>query len=165
MHKRICIFGTHHEFQVDSPMDSNFDVRLRELIVDHKVDAILEEASGLPPKSCVEALADELGVRWANMDLTAEDRILIPDSAETGKYDTLQDLTLHSLRESAWVAKVSELVNNSGLLIVGVCHVLSLGEKLKRLSWEVEAHVYSPNRIFNWSGRPRVSPKTITEAH
>jgi hypothetical protein len=41
---------------MDSPMDARFHSRLRELITDHKVDTILEEASGLPPKSCVELL-------------------------------------------------------------------------------------------------------------
>lgn len=161
MCKRVCIFGTHHEFQLDTPMDSNFNTLLRELIGVHKVDTMLEEASGLPPKSCIELLADEVGIRWANMDLTAEERKHIPDSALTSIYDTLQDITMHSVRESAWVAKTSDLVNNSGLLIVGVYHVQSLGEKLRRVGYEVEAHVYSPNRIFNWSApRPRVVVKT-----
>lgn len=139
-------------------MDSSFDRHVRELIQDHQVDCILEEATGLPAKSCVELLADELGIRWANIDLTAEQRTLVPDSALTGRYDTLQDLTLHSRGESAWVAKVSEMVVNSGLLIVGLCHVLSMGEKLRGLDFEVEAHVYNPNRVYNWNGRPRVSP-------
>jgi len=157
--RKLCIFATHHQFQVDSPMDSAFDTRLRELIADHSVDSILEEASGLPPKACVEALADELGIRWANIDLTAEERELMPDAALTGQYDTLQDLTLHSQRESAWVAKIPEIVVNSGLLIVGLCHVLSMGEKLRGLDFEVEAHVYDPRRIYNWeAARPRVSP-------
>jgi len=123
--RKLCIFATQHQFQVDSPMDSAFDGRLRELIQDHQVDCILEEATGLPAKSCVELLADELGISWSNIDLTVEQRKLVPDSALTGKYDTLQDLTLHSHRESAWVAKVFEMVVNSGLLIVGLCHVLA----------------------------------------
>jgi len=160
--RKLCIFATQHQFQVDSPMDSAFDGRLRELIQDHQVDCILEEATGLPAKSCVELLADELGIRWSNIDLTAEQRKLVPDSALTGKYDTLQDLTLHSHRESAWVAKVSEMVVNSGLLIVGLCHVLSMGEKLRGLDFDVEAHVYDPKRVYNWTGRPRVSPAQTT---
>lgn len=140
-------------------MDSAFDARLRELIGDHSVDCILEEASGLPQKACVEALADELGIRWANIDLTVEERSLVPDSALTGQYDTLQDLTLHSQRESAWVARISEMVEYSGLLIVGLCHLLSIGEKLRAVDFEVEAHVYDPRRIYNWAAaRPRVSP-------
>jgi hypothetical protein len=159
--RKLCIFGMHHQFQVDSPMDSAFDTRLRELIQDHQVDCILEEATGLPAKSCVELLADELGIRWDNVDLTVEERKDVPDSALTGKYDTLQDLTLHSRRESAWVAKISEKVVKSGLLIVGMGHVLSLGEKLRALDFEVEAHVYDPRRIYDWTtARPRVAPRT-----
>jgi hypothetical protein len=137
-------------------MDSAYATRLRELIRDHQVDCILEEATGLPAKACVEALADELGVHWENMDLTLEERKNVPDSALTSVYDTLQDLTLHSLRESAWIAKACERVVKSGLLIVGMGHVISLGEKLRASNFEVEAHVYSPNRIFNWAGRPTV---------
>jgi hypothetical protein len=133
--------------------------RLRELIQDHKVDTILEEATGLPPKACVEALADELDIRWVNVDLTVEQRRLVPDSALTSVYDTFQDLTLHAQRENAWVVKVSEAVATSGLLICGACHVLSFGEKLRGLGFEVEAHIYSPNRIYDWGGRPRVSTK------
>lgn len=163
MRKHVCIFGTHHEFQEDPPIDYGFNAHLRELIGDHQVDTILEEASGLPPKSCVEMLADELGIPWANMDLTVEQRKSVPDSALTGKYETLQDLTLHTHRESAWVAKVSEMVNTSGLLIVGLCHVLSMGEKLRRLDFEVEAHVYSPPRIYNWSERSGRAPKVPTK--
>jgi hypothetical protein len=30
--RKLCIFATHHQFQVDSPMDSAFDGHLRELI-------------------------------------------------------------------------------------------------------------------------------------
>jgi hypothetical protein len=89
-------------------------------------------------------------------DLTVEERKDVPDSALTGKYDTLQDLALHAHRENAWVDKVSEMVVNSGLLIVGLGHVLSLGEKLRALDFEVEAHVYDPNRIYKWAGRPTV---------
>jgi hypothetical protein len=157
--RKLCIFGSHHEFQMDSPMDSNFNQRLRELIRDHQVDCILEEASGLPAKACVEVLADDLGIRWANIDLTSEQRKHVPDSALTGKYDTLQDLTLHSHRENVWSTKISEVVVNSGLVILGMCHVLSMGEKLRGLSFEVEAHIYDPNRIYDWTTpRPRVSP-------
>jgi hypothetical protein len=158
MLKRLCVFGSHHEFQLDAPMDARFNQRLRELISDHKVDTILEEASGLPPKSCVELLADKCGIRWANMDLTAEERKFIPDAALTSVYETFQDLSFNALRENAWVKKImSETALSSGLLIVGLCHVFSFSEKLLKLGFEVEPHVYSPNRIFNFSGRSRIS--------
>jgi hypothetical protein len=154
--RKLCVFATHHEFQVDSPMDSAFDGLLRQLIQDYQVECILEEATGLPAKSCVELLADELCIRWANIDLTPEQRKLVPESALTSGYDTVQDLTLHSQRERAWVEKASEMVVNSGLVIVGLCHVFSLSQKLSRLDFEIEAHIYDPRRVYNWIGRPRV---------
>ena len=47
----------------------------------------------------------------------------------------------------------------SGLVIVGLCHLLSMGEKLRALDFEVEAHLYDPNRIYDWTKmRPRVAP-------
>lgn len=30
--RKVCLFATQHQFQLDSPMDSAFDARLRELI-------------------------------------------------------------------------------------------------------------------------------------
>jgi hypothetical protein len=160
--RKICLFATHHQFQVDSPMDSAFDGRLRELIQDHNVDCILEEGTGLQPKSCVELLADEFGIHWDNIDLSVDERKETPDSALNGKYDTLQDLTLHSTRELSWVKKISATVVQSGLVIIGLCHVVSLGEKLMQQGFEVEAHVYEPNRIYAWDRpRPRVAPKAL----
>jgi hypothetical protein len=157
--RKVCLFATHHQFQFDSPMDSAFDGHLRELIRDHKVNCILEEATNLPPKSCVELLADEFGVTWANIDLTVEQRKITPDSAPTGKYETLQDLTLHSTREKAWAKKISETVVHSGLVIVGLCRLLSMGEKLRALDIDVEAHAYDSHRIYDWKKmRPRVAP-------
>ena len=147
-------------------MDARYHSRLRELISDHNVDTILEEASGLPPKSCVELLADKCGIRWANMDLTAEERRFIPDAASTSLYDTFQDLSLNATRENAWVTKIaSDTTLASGLLIVGLAHVFSFSERLLKLGFDVEAHVYSPDRIFDWkSARPRISPESSAKS-
>jgi hypothetical protein len=157
--RKVCLFATQHQFQLDSPMDSAFDARLRELIQDHNVDCILEEATGLPRKSCVELLADDLKIRWDNIDLSVGDRKKTPDAALSSKYDTLQDLTLHSTRECTWAKGISETVVQSGLVVVGLCHLLSMGEKLRARDFEVEAHLYDPNRIYDWKKvRPRVGP-------
>jgi hypothetical protein len=92
------------------------------------------------------------------VDLTAEERKFIPDAALTSVYETFQDLSLNAHCENAWVKKiVSDSELSSGLIIVGLAHVFSFGQKLLKLGFDVEAHVYSPNRIFNWSGRPRIS--------
>jgi hypothetical protein len=152
---KICIFGSYHEFQEDSPIDSAYNEHLRELLRSHSVDTVFEEATGLPSKSCVELLADELELRWLNVDLSKEERKKLPDLALSSKYDTQQDIEMHRQRENIWVKNISETDSDSSLLICGVCHVISLGNKLSELGYSVEAHVYSPKRIFNWSNRPR----------
>jgi hypothetical protein len=155
--RKLCVVATHHEFQMDSPMDFSFDRFLRDLIRLHKVDVILEEATGLPPKACVEVLADRLNLPWMNVDLDVESRKLVPDSSATSMFGSFQDLVFHAQRENVWVVKTSGTVTNSGLLICGLCHVFSFSEKLRWLDFEVEAHVYDPSGIYDWSGRKRVS--------
>jgi hypothetical protein len=136
-------------------MDSYFDTNLRFLIEQHKIDTICEEATGLPPKSCVELLADELGLKWQNIDLTVEERMLIPDR---GDGDSLKDLDLFMVREKRWIDRIPEAVTSSGLLICGLCHTFTMAERLREL-FELEVHVYDPRRIYDWDGRPRVSRK------
>ena len=156
--RKLCIFGTHHQFQCDVPMDSYFHTNLRSLIEQHKIDVVCEEATGLPPKSCVELLVDELGLKWRNIDATIEERKLI---ADRGNGDSLQDLDLYMQREKMWITRISEAVTASGLLICGLCHTFTIAEKLREL-FELEIHVYDPRRIYNWDGRPRVSATAIT---
>jgi hypothetical protein len=153
--RKLCIFGTHHQFQFDNPMDSYFNTNLRALIEQYTVDTICEEATGLPPKSCVEALADELGIGWKNIDLTVEERNLISDK---GDGDQLQDLDLFEHRENTWVARISDSARASGLLICGLCHAFTIAEKVRGL-FDVTVHVYDPRRIYDWEGRPTVPAK------
>jgi hypothetical protein len=158
--RKICIFGANHEFQEHSPTDYSFYKRLRRLIQDHKIDTMFEEATGLPPKSSVELLADELGLAWLNVDLTKDERRNLPDSALTSRHDTLQDLDMHRKRENAWVKAIGESGSHSGLLVCGLCHVFSVGEKLCTRGFVVETHIYSPDSIYHWdwSSRPTVVP-------
>lgn len=136
-------------------MDSAFHTNLCAVIEQHKVDTICEEATGLPPKSCVESLADGLGIRWANIDLTVDERKLL---ADRGDGDQIQDLDLFEQRENAWVERISDAVTESGLLVCGLCHGFTIAEKL-RGPFDVTLHVYDPRRIYNWSGRPRIAVK------
>jgi hypothetical protein len=136
-------------------MDSAFHTNLSAVIEQHKVDTVCEEATGLRPKSCIEFLADELGIRWANIDLTVEERKFIPDK---GDGDQIQDLDLFEMRENAWVERISNAVRESGLLVCGLCHAFTMAEKL-RGTFEVTLHVYDPRRIYDWSGRPRIAAK------
>jgi hypothetical protein len=144
--RRICIFGVHHKYQEGTRIDGFLSSHLRDLISDHRVDAILEEGTGLSPKSCVEVFADNLGIEWRNVDRSREQRKMIPDATTSSRYDTLQDLSLHESREWVWVVRASATVTNSGLLVCGLCHVLSVANKFRLLDFEIEAHVYCPRR-------------------
>ncbi len=148
--RKICIFGVHHKYQEDTPINGSLSSHLQGLVADHKVDAIIEEGTSLPPKSCIEVLADNLGSPWRNVDLREEQRLLIPDAAKSSSYDFLQDLTLHDYREWVWVVRSSAIVRNSGLLVCGLCHVFSVAEKFCWLDFEVEAHIYDPRRDENF---------------
>jgi len=54
-------------------------------------------------------------------------------------------------------------VAHSGLVIVGLCHLLSMGEKLRALDFDVEAHLYDPRRIYDWKKmRPKVARGTAS---
>ena len=154
---KTCVFGTHHEFQQHSPVDYGFYKRLRRLIKDRAVDTIFEEATALPPKSCVELVADEMELAWLNVDLTKEQRNNLPDPALAGRYDTLQDLNVHMKRENAWVTVISESGSCSGLLVCGLCHVFSVAEKLCAQGFEVETHVHNPDSIYHWDWSSRLT--------
>jgi hypothetical protein len=136
-------------------MDSAFHTNLCAVIEQHKVDTVCEEATGLPPKSCVESLADGLGIDWANIDMTVDERKSLPDK---GDGDQIQDLDLFEQRENAWVQRISDAVTESGPLVCGMCHAFTIAKKLLGL-FEVTLHVYDPRRIYNWSGRPRIAVK------
>lgn len=119
----------------------------------YEVHTICEEATGLPPKSCVESLADELGIGWQNIDLTIEERNLVPDK---GDRDQIQDLHLFECREKTWVARTSDAVRESGLLICGMCHAFTIAEKLQG-SFDLTVHVYDPSSHLQLGGPPNRS--------
>lgn len=149
--RKLCIFGIHHQFQFDQPMNGYFASNLRALIDMHRVDTICEEATGLPPKSCVERLADELGIQWRNIDLTRQERKLLSDRSDVH----LQDLELQERREKTWVVRISEAVTESGLLICGVAHALSMAQRLKG-EFQLEVHIYDPVFIYAEGYKPNI---------
>lgn len=144
--RKIAIFGSHHKYQETTPINPFFRQHLCELVKDHHVDVILEEATGLPPKSCVEVLADTLGISWKNVDLSRDERKLVAKAATSSPYDTFEDLNLHECREWVWAVRISAAVVDSGLMVCGLCHVLSLAEKLRWIGFDVEPHAYDPRR-------------------
>jgi hypothetical protein len=44
---KLCVFGSHHKYQSESPINSFYAQHLRELMKDHQLDFIFEEATSL----------------------------------------------------------------------------------------------------------------------
>jgi hypothetical protein len=109
----------------------------------HAVDLVAEEASGINGKTFAQELLDASfhGVLWSNVDLTSEERKVLPDINPLG-IGTLVDFDFNMARERAWVERTARAVKNSALLVCGYCHVFSVAEKFRATGFEVELNVY-----------------------
>ena len=139
MNPRICIFGTHHAYQYMTRR-RKYLRNVEALIQIHSVDLVAEEASGLTT-SYASAIADEAKVLWKNVDLTPDERKLVPDLNPLG-IGTQIDIDLHSLREWVWVIRTTKAMNQSALLICGFAHTTGTAAKFQSVGFDVETHVY-----------------------
>src|SRR6267378_3412465 len=96
---RVCVFGTHHAYQYKTVRQRYFQ-NVHDLIKIHAVDLVAEEFSAPGQTSYAEKITAIHQVPWKNVDLTTEERKLVPD-INPWSLGTLIDLDLHSLRE--WV--------------------------------------------------------------
>jgi hypothetical protein len=141
--RKICILGTHHDYQYRAPRLTYLQ-NVKALIIDHAVDLVAEEATGIPDNTYAQCLIQSVfksQISWANVDLTAEERKVVPDLNPMG-IGTLVDLDLHTLREWVWVVRTSKAMKDSALLICGFAHTFSLAEKFQCSGFEVQVNVY-----------------------
>lgn len=123
--RKVCVFGTFHGYQykVHRPKYLN---ELRALIEIHSVDLVAEEATGIEGQSYIERelLKPEFESRvsWKNVDMTREERALVPDRNQMG-LGTFVDFDFYMAREGVWVTKTAEAMKGSALLICGLTHV------------------------------------------
>jgi hypothetical protein len=140
MKRKVCILGTHHDYQdrVRLPkLLQNVDC----LIQIHNVDLVAEEATGIGDAGYIRVLVEKMqGVTWKNVDLTREERSLVPD-LNPDSYGTQIDYDLYYLREWVWVIRTSKYMNDSALLICGMCHLFSIAEKFRAVGFEIETHL------------------------
>jgi hypothetical protein len=108
------------------------------------VDLVAEEFTAPGKASYAERIAAIHRVRWRNVDLTAEERKLVPDLNPLS-LGTLQDFDLHSLREWVWVTRTASAMEYSVLLICGLAHTTGIAAKFESVGFEVEMHVYFDN--------------------
>ncbi len=139
MNQQICIFGTHHAYQYKTTR-WRYLQNVECLIQIHSVDLVAEEASGLET-TYARAIANEAKVLWKNVDLTPEERKLVPD-LNPDSIGTQIDFDLHSLREWVWVIRTAKLMRHSALLICGFAHTTGAAAKFQSVGFDVETHVY-----------------------
>jgi hypothetical protein len=143
--RKICILGTLHDYQYKVVRDTYLQT-VNDLITIHEVDLVAEEASGVPntyAKQWVETCRNKLNrdIQWKNVDLTREERKELPDVNPYG-IGTLVDLDFQITRERAWIARTSQEMKESALLICGWVHTLSVAEKFRSSGFVVEVNVY-----------------------
>ena len=144
MTRKVCIFATHHDYQI-CVQRPKFLQNIGYLIEIHSVDLVAEEATGLEDGSYARGFVKRVpGVEWKNVDLSREERELVPDLNPRG-IGTQVDHDLHNLREWVWVIRTSKAMNQSALIICGLCHLFSLADKFQATGFEVKTHSYLDN--------------------
>jgi hypothetical protein len=148
--RKVCIFGTLHDYQT-SVVRPQFFQNIKDLMDIHSVDLVAEEASGCPgtyANALVELckkMKPNITLDWKQVDLTGPERVGIPDKNPSGN-GTFHDLDFQIVREWTWVARTLMAMETSALLICGVAHTFSVGEKFRFAGLEVETHVYFDRR-------------------
>ncbi len=117
---------------------------VKDLIQIHSVDLVVEEATGIQRDSYAKSITDLCDVRWKNVDLTAEERRLVPDINQMG-IGTQIDFDLHCLREWVWVIRTTKAIKESALLICGLAHTTGVASCFRSVGYEVETHIFFDN--------------------
>ena len=139
MNPRICIFGTHHAYQYMTTR-RKYSQNVECLIQIHSVDLVAEEASGLAT-TYAKLIANKANVLWKDVDLTPEERMLVPD-LNAMSIGTQIGFDLHSLREWVWVIRTAKSMKHSALLICGLAHTMGVAAKFQSVGFNIETHVY-----------------------
>jgi hypothetical protein len=118
---------------------------------------IFEEATGHGPSIASDAAAG----RYLDIDSETTDEALsrfsedshtlVSDIAQKFKVQeipTKLGITVQEWRESTWVAKIKTQQFETGLVICGVAHALSMAFRLKAEGFDVEVYCYAPTKIW-----------------
>jgi len=141
--KQVCVLGTHHAYQYKIVRKKYFE-NVSALIEIHSVDLVAEEASGIDRDTYAKKVADIRKVSWKNVDLTSEERKLVPDINALG-LGTQIDFDLHSLREWVWVIRTAKSMKQSAMLISGLAHLMGVASKFHSLGFPVATEAYFDN--------------------
>jgi hypothetical protein len=152
--KKLMIFGTYHQVQgvqgaehFKNINDPDYKTLLEELMQLHDVKFIFEEASGYGPSIASEMISDDFYV-----DMDSEPTPQFSELPETMYYpkSRVQEtafkigLEAQNWRESRWVEKIKAQRFESGLVICGRTHSLSVAFRLQGEGFEVHVYTYEP---------------------
>jgi len=152
--KKLIIFGTYHQVQgvlgvedFKNINDPDYRTLLEELMELHKVDFIFEEASGYGPSSASEMIS---GGSYVDIDSETTPRFSEPPETMFRPKTKVQEtafklgLEAQNWRESRWVERIKTQQFESGLLICGRTHSLSVAFRLQAEGFQVHVYTYEP---------------------
>lgn len=142
------VIGTDHRIQNSEP---GFAALLRALLEQRYFEpltAIAEEYHDNLQGSTARRLAEELNLRWYNVDMSTEEKhntgILAEQRSRPGMFQEAVTFRLPSddVREEAWVKKLTEGQSGTTLVICGYLHFEALVQKLRAGGHIVDKRVY-----------------------
>jgi|HubBroStandDraft_5_1064220.scaffolds.fasta_scaffold362570_1 hypothetical protein len=155
--KKLIIFGTYHQVQgvqgaddFKNIYDPDYKTLLEELIQLHDVKFIFEEASGFGPSVASEmATVPYLDIDFEN---TYDAQSKFPEPPETMFHprSKVQEtacklgLEVQNWRESRWVFQIKDQQFETGLVICGLLHSLSIAFRLQLEGFNVHVYTYQP---------------------
>lgn len=153
MKRKICIFETLHDYQIDVPRPQYLN-NLNCLVSIHCVDLIAEEAVEALNTYARKLVNEEYkakgrsNISWKPVDLDRGDRAKVSDINRFG-IGTIVDLDFQTIREWVWLVRTAKAMKDSALLICGCAHTFSVAEKFRWTGYDVEVHVFFDNTDMN----------------
>jgi len=156
---KLIVFGTYHDVQglknfEKNVTDPDYKAILGVMIQEHSVDFIFEEASRTGPSVASEMAAgryldidSDTTYQFLSQFSEASERLYLPEILVKSRVqDTARTLalTVEDRRERSWVEKIKTQKFNTGLVICGVVHSLSIAFRLQGAGFDVEAYHYEP---------------------
>jgi hypothetical protein len=153
---KLVILGTLHQ-ELGHSANSEFRAALTLIIEANDVGVIFEEWSDTQPKSFANHLAEEFGLKWADIGtpnlskFQTYDPVINALGFDPMKLDAVRvprygPLPAQRAREEAMITNIVSFLPNSwssGLLIVGASHLHSMMDRLAQ-TFEVEGFSWLP---------------------
>jgi hypothetical protein len=162
---QMVVLGTWHDIQgaqkrTGRRLDDTEYKKVLERLLPGR-DFVFEEATGLGPTTAAHLALDRIGAgHYLDVDPALAERWAYGISEQTGVSVPINPGDLESeccnservedqsRRECVWLQRIQEKTFESGLLVCGFLHVLSMSFRLVEAGYAVEAHHYTPWQKF-----------------